>query len=150
MKQRIDYQKVAPEALKGMIEIEKFMASSGLETSLYELVKLRASQINGCAFCIDMHSKDARKAGETEQRIYALNAWKETPFFTDRERAALTWTETLTRISENGVSDEIYNAVREHFEEREMVILTMAIVVINGWNRLAIGLRTVPGSYNPN
>lgn len=147
MKQRINYQKVAPDALKGMLEIESFMAESGLETSLYELVKLRASQINGCAFCIDMHSKDARKAGETEQRIYSLSAWKETPFFTERERAALLWTETLTQISEHEVSDKIYNTVRKHFNERELVILSMAVVVINGWNRLAISFRTVPGSY---
>lgn len=150
MQQRLDYQKIAPDALKGMLEIEKYIAKSGLEFSLYELVKLRASQINGCAYCIDMHTKDARKAGETEQRLYALSAWKETSFYSDRERAALIWTETLTRISENEVSDETYQAVREHFEENELITLTMAIVSINGWNRLAIGFRTVPGSYKSN
>lgn len=147
MQQRLDYQRIAPDALKGMLEIEKYVAKSDLEHSLYELVKLRASQMNGCAYGIDMHTKDARKAGETEQRLYALSAWKETSFYSDRERAALIWTETLTRISENKVSDETYQAVREHFEENELVTLTMAIVVINGWNRLAIGFRTVPGSY---
>jgi AhpD family alkylhydroperoxidase len=149
MKQRIDYYKIAPEALKGMMEIEKYMANSPLERPLYELVKLRASQINGCAYCIDMHSKDARNAGETEQRLYALSAWKETPFFTERERAALLWTEELTKISENEVSDEVYQAVRAHFEEEELVALSMGIVAINGWNRLAIGFRNVPGSYKP-
>jgi AhpD family alkylhydroperoxidase len=112
-------------------------------------MKIRASQINGCAFCLDMHSKDARVAGETEQRLYALSAWRETPFFSERERAALAWTETVTRISENHVSDEAYESVRQHFSEKELVDLTLAIVAINGWNRLAISFRTVPGSYQP-
>lgn len=149
MSERINYQKTAPDALKGMMEIEKYMAESGLEQSLYELVKLRASQINGCAYCIDMHTKDARKAGETEQRLYALNAWRDTDFYSDRERAALRWTEALTLISENGVPDSLYKAVREHFGEEEMVTLTMGIIAINGWNRLAIPFRTEPGSYEP-
>jgi AhpD family alkylhydroperoxidase len=122
---------------------------SGLERSLYELVKTRASQINGCAYCIDMHTKDARKAGETEQRLYTLSAWRETPFYSDRERAALAWTEALTLITENEVPDSLYEATREHFNEQEIVALTMAIVAINGWNRLAIGFRTVPGTYEP-
>jgi AhpD family alkylhydroperoxidase len=112
-------------------------------------VKMRASQINGCAFCLDMHSKDARAAGETEQRLYALDAWRETPFFTDRERAALAWTEAVTRVSETHVPDEIYETVRQHFTEKELVDLTLAIVAINGWNRLAISFRSVPGSYQP-
>lgn len=150
MKKRLNYQTVAPEALKGMLELEKYVAGSGLELSLYELVKLRASQINGCAYCLDMHSKDARQAGETEQRIYALSAWKETPFYTDRERAALAWTEAMTLISENEMSDVLYQEVTKHFTDKEVVALTMAIVAINGWNRLAIAFRVEPGSYNPN
>lgn len=149
MNQRINYQKIAPKALKGMFELEKYLANSGLERSLYELVKLRASQINGCAYCIDMHTKDAREAGETEQRLYALSAWHETPFYSDRERAALKWTEALTLISENDVPDSLYEAVREHFREEELVTLTIAVITINGWNRLAISFRNEPGSYKP-
>jgi AhpD family alkylhydroperoxidase len=149
MKQRLNYAKVAPDALKGMLELEKYVHDSGLERPLYELVKTRASQINKCAYCLDMHTKDARKAGETEQRLYALNAWREAPFYTDRERAALEWTEALTLISENDVPDSLYNSVCEHFNEAELVALTMAIVAINGWNRLAISFRTVPGTYKP-
>ena len=149
MKPRIDYGAVAPDAMKAMVGLEKYVISSGLERSLYELVKTRASQINGCAYCLDMHTKDARKAGETEQRLYALSAWRETPFFTDRERAALEWTEALTVISENEVPDSLYEEVRKSFNESEMVALTMGIIAINGWNRLAIGFRSVPGSYNP-
>lgn len=132
-----------------MFELEKYLANSGLERSLYELVKLRASQINGCAYCIDMHTKDAREAGETEQRLYALNAWRETPFYSERERAALEWTEALTMISENDVPDSLFESVREYFSEQELIVLTMAIVAINGWNRIAISFRTVPGSYKP-
>lgn len=149
MKERLNYAKVAPDALKAMLELEKYVAASGLERSLYELVKTKASQLNGCAYCLDMHTKDARKAGETEQRLYALNAWRETPFYTDRERAALEWTEALTLISENDVPDSLYNEVRKYFDEKEMVALSIAIVAINGWNRLAVGFRTVPGSYKP-
>lgn len=149
MKQRLNYAKIAPDALKGMLEIEQYVNSSRLERSLYELVKTRASQINGCAYCLDMHTKDARKAGETEQRLYALSAWRETPFYTERERAALEWTESLTLISGNDVPDALYDSVRKHFNEAELVALTMSIVAINGWNRLAISFRTVPGSYEP-
>ena len=149
MKPRMDYASVAPDALKAMQELEKYVAGSGLDHRLYELVKTRASQINGCAYCLDMHTKDARKAGETEQRLYALSAWRETPFYTDRERAALEWTEALTLIADNNVSDSLYDSVRLHFDEKEMVALTMSIVAINGWNRLAIGFRSVPGSYQP-
>jgi len=127
--------------------LERFVRTCGLEHSLLELVKTRASQINGCAYCIDMHTKDARAAGETEQRLYALSAWRETPFFSDRERAALEWTEALTLISENDVSDELYEYVRSQFAEQEIVNLTMAVITINGWNRLAIPFRSVPGSY---
>jgi len=149
MEQRLNYTKIAPDALKAMLELEKYVADSGLELSLYELVKTRASQINNCAYCLDMHTKDARKAGETEQRLYALSTWKETPFYTERERAALAWTEALTLISENEVSDALYEATRKYFSEKELVALTMAIVAINGWNRLAISFRTVPGTYEP-
>lgn len=149
MDSRINYHKKAPEALKGMQELEQYLHSSDLEQSLYELVKLRASQINGCAYCIDMHSKDARVVGESEQRIYALNAWRETNFYTDRERAALAWTEELTKISEREVSDELYDETRQYFGEKELVTLTMAVIAINGWNRLAISMRTEPGSYKP-
>lgn len=149
MKERLNYAAVAPGALKAMLEIEKYAAGSGLEHSLYELIKTRASQINGCAYCLDMHTKDARLAGETEQRLYGLSAWRETPFYSERERAALAWTEALTLVSQNEVSDELFQATRNHFNEKEMVNLTMAIIAINGWNRLAIGFRTVPGSYQP-
>lgn len=149
MNPRLDYSKTAPNAIKGLLELEKYVANSGLERPLYELVKIRASQINGCAFCLDMHTKDARKAGETEQRIYALNAWRETPFYTNRERTALDWTEALTLISENEIPDSLYQATQEYFTENEMITLTMAIIAINGWNRLAISFRTVPGSYEP-
>ena len=149
MKPRIKYSENAPEAIKGLLELERYVHGSGLERRLYELVKTRASQINGCAYCLDMHTKDARKAGETEQRLYALRAWREAPFYTDRERAALAWTEALTLISENDVPDALYQATRKHFDEKEIVALTMAIVAINGWNRLAISFRTVPGSYEP-
>jgi AhpD family alkylhydroperoxidase len=127
--------------------LERFVRTCGVEHSLLDLVKTRASQINGCAYCIDMHTKDARAAGETEQRLYALSAWRETPFFSDRERAALEWTEALTLISENDVSDELYEYVRSQFAEQEIVNLTMAVITINGWNRLAIPFRSVPGSY---
>ena len=149
MNARLNYSEVSPDAIKAMYGLEKYVHDSGLERSLYELVKTRASQINGCAYCIDMHTKDARKAGESEQRLYALNAWRETPFYTQRERAALAWTEAITLISENDVSDSLYESARKHFDEKEMVALTMAIVAINGWNRLAIGFRAVPGSYEP-
>ena len=147
MKERLNYAAVAPDAFKAMLEMEKYVQNSGLEHTLYELVKTRASQINGCAYCLDMHTKDARLAGETEQRLYALNAWRETPFYSERERAALAWAEALTLISQNEVSDELYNATRNHFNEKEIMALSMAIIAINGWNRLAISFRKLPGSY---
>lgn len=148
-KKRLDYYKVDPKSIKGMLELEKYVAGSSLERSLYELVKIRASQINGCAYCIDMHTKDARKAGETEQRIYALSAWRETSFYSKRERAALAWTEAVTLISENHISDTLYEEVQKYFNEKEHLALTMAIVAINGWNRLAISFQVEPGTYNP-
>ncbi len=132
-----------------MRNLEDYVQSSGLEHGLLDLVKLRASQINGCAYCIDMHTKDARARGETEQRLYALDAWEETPFYTERERAALAWTEAVTRVFDGHVPDAVYETARKQFSEKELVNLTLAIVAINGWNRLAISFRTVPGSYQP-
>lgn len=149
MQPRIDAAKVAPEGAKAMLGLEKYVRSSGLEQSLLELVKFRASQINGCAYCIDMHTKDARAHGESEQRLYALTAWRETPFYTDRERAALAWTEAVTEVAQTHVPDDVYELARQHFSEKELVDLTLAIVAINGWNRLAISLRMVPGTYQP-
>jgi len=148
MNARIDTSKYTG-ALQAMYGLERHVRESGLETSLLELVRMRASQINGCAFCLDMHSKDARAEGETEQRLYALSAWRETPFFTDRERAALEWTEALTEIAHSHVPDELYERVRKQFTEAELVNLTMVVVSINGWNRIAISLRQVPGTYQP-
>jgi AhpD family alkylhydroperoxidase len=130
---------------RAMLQLQKAVDGSGLEPSLLELMKIRASQINGCAFCIDMHTRDARAAGESEQRIYALNAWRETPFFSPRERAALTWTEAVTLVSQTHVPDAVYDEVRAQFDEREIVSLTFAVVAINGWNRLAISFRQAPG-----
>ena len=150
MQARLDAQKVAPAAYRAMAALEGYVrTSSRLEPALLELVRVRASQINGCAFCLDMHTKDARANGETEQRLYALPAWRETPFFTDRERAALAWTDAITLISHDHAPDEIYAAVRQRFTEEELVNLTLAIVTINGWNRLCIGFRVVPGAYQP-
>jgi AhpD family alkylhydroperoxidase len=135
--------------MKALVALGTTVEGSGLEASLIELVKIRASQINGCAFCIDMHWKDLRAAGESEQRLYELNAWRETPFYSERERAALEWTEAVTLVSEGHVPGEVYERVREHFDEKELVDLTMAVVAINGWNRIAISTRAVPGSYQP-
>lgn len=149
MKERIDAMKVAPGAYKAMMALETYVRQSGLERPLLELVRMRASQINGCAYCIDMHSKDARAAGESEQRLYELDAWRETPFYTERERAALEWTEALTLVHQGHVPDEVYESVRKHFSEKELVDLTAAVVAINAWNRIAISLRSVPGTYQP-
>ncbi len=145
----MDYTKADPDGYKAMSALEHYVRQSGLEPSLLELVKTRASQINGCAFCLDMHTKDARAQGETEQRLHTLAAWHETPFFSERERAALAWTETVTRVSETHVPDDAYESVCRHFTDKELVDLTLAIVAINGWNRLAIAFRAVPGSYQP-
>ena len=149
MQSRLEYKKIAPAAYRAMRELETYVQQSGLEPSLLELVKTRTSQINGCAYCIDMHTKDARARGECEQRLYALNAWEETPFFTERERAALAWTEAVTEVAKDHVPDEMYALVRQQFTEKELVDLTMAIIAINGWNRLSISFRTVPGTYQP-
>ena len=149
MTERIDYKKVAPDAYKAMQGIEAYLRRSELERSLLELVKTRVSQINGCAHCLDMHTKEARVAGETEQRLYLLPAWREAPFYSDRERAALAWAEAVTLISGNGVPDELYAEARRHFDEKSLVDLTLAIIGINGWNRLAVPFRSETGSYRP-
>src|SRR5579864_6986552 len=149
MEPRMDYAKASPQAVQAMLGLEKYVRQSGLETSLLDLIKLRASQINGCAYCIDMHSKDARASGESEQRLYALDAWRETPFYSDREPAALEWTEAVTLVNATHVPDEVYESVRKHFNEKELMDLTLAVVAINGWNRLAISFRAVPGTYQP-
>jgi AhpD family alkylhydroperoxidase len=147
MQPRIDYRKFAQEPLKHMLGLEKYIAESGLEPKLVHLVKMRASQINGCAYCLDMHSIDARAAGESEQRLYTLEAWRETPFFSDRERAALAWTESLTLISQTHAPDDVYADLQKHFTEKEIVDLTFVVGAINLWNRLAISTRALPGHY---
>ena len=149
MSERINYAKVTPEGYRAMSGLERYVRGSGLEPSLLELVKLRASQINGCAYCIDMHWKDARARGESEQRLYGLMAWRESPYYTQRERAALAWTEAVTLIAGSHVPDELYEEVRQSFNETELANLTFALVAINGWNRLAISFRTEPGTYQP-
>ncbi len=149
MKPRIEYGKFASGARDAMLGLENYVHGTGLDPALLELVKIRASQINGCAYCLDMHTKDARARGEKEQRLYAVVAWHEAPFFTERERAALAWTEAVTRVAKTRVPDDVYELARAHFGEKELVDLTLAVVAINGWNRLAIAFRTVPGSYKP-
>ena len=147
MERRFDYQKFSPEPVQAMRAIEKYIAGCGLDHKFVHLLKLRASQINGCAFCIDMHSIDAREAGETEQRLYALNAWRDTPFFSDRERAGLAWVEALTLVSESHVSDDVYDEARRHFSEKEIFDLTFIASTINAWNRIAVASRTPAGTY---
>ena len=147
MKPRIDYAQASPKAVQAMRALQAAVNDCGLEHGLLELVKMRASQINGCAYCLDMHSKDARAAGETEQRLYLLSAWRETPFYSQRERAALAWAEAVTQVSMNELSDTLYAEVRAHFDEKAMVELTLAIIAINGWNRLAIAFRADVGGY---
>jgi AhpD family alkylhydroperoxidase len=149
MEPRINYGKVAPGVRKAMMGLETYANNCGLERSLLDLVRLRASQINGCAYCIDMHAKDLRAGGESEQRIYLLDAWRESPDYTDRERAALAWTEAVTLVTDGHVPEDVYQQVRQQFSEEELVNLTLAIVAINGWNRLSISFRTLPGSYQP-
>lgn len=147
MTPRIDYAAVAPEAARSLFGLEKYLRQCGLQHSLLELVKIRCSQINGCAYCLDMHTKDARAAGETEQGIYTLPAWRETPFFTDRERAALAWAERITLVASGGVPQELFDRIREQFSEKELADLTWAIVAINAWNRIALTFGSVVGSY---
>ena len=148
MEPRFDYQKATQEPLRAMFALEKYLSSCGLDAKLLNLVKIRASQINGCGYCLDMHTKDARAAGETEQRLYTVIAWRETPFFSEREQAALAWTEAVTLIG-GGVPDTVFKEARMHFSEKELVDLTWAAVAINAWNRIAISARAVPGSYQP-
>ena len=145
---RVDVTKY-PDAVKAMYGLERVARERGIERKLLHLIKTRVSQINGCAYCIDMHTKDARAEGETEQRLYGLSAWQETPFYTPRERAALEWAETLTLIASHHVPDELYARTREHFTEAELVGLTLAVIAINGWNRIAIPFRAEVGSYQP-
>jgi len=149
MEQRIDYSAQAAGVYKAMRGLESYLHTCGLEANLIHLIKLRASQLNGCAYCLDMHWKDLRAAGENEQRLYSLDAWRECPYYTERERAALTWTEAVTLITDGHVSDDVYEAVRPHFNEKELADLTLAIATINAWNRLAIAARTTPGTYQP-
>jgi AhpD family alkylhydroperoxidase len=139
-----DSLQVSPAAYKAMAGLQAYVDQSGLERSLLELVKIRASQLNGCAFCLVMHTTDARKLGESDERMHLLNAWREAPVFSERERAALAWTEALTLITEGHVPDDVYEQARRHFSEKELVDLTAAIVVINGWNRVAIAFRATP------
>lgn len=149
--ERLNFKRLVPAAYRAMLALESYVHETGLESSLLELVKMRASQINGCAYCLDMHSKDARAAGETEQRLYVLNAWREAPFYTERERAALAWTESVTLVNESHVPEDVYQQARAHFSEEELVNLTItiAIVAINGWNRLEVSFRGIPGRYTP-
>jgi AhpD family alkylhydroperoxidase len=146
---RIDCARVAPDAARAMIGLERYLATSRIEGPLRELVKLRASLLNGCAYCIDMHTKDARAHGEIEQRLYGLAAWRETPFYTQRERAALAWTDAVTLVSETHVPDDVFEAARAQFSEEELVDLTIVMVTINAWNRIAISFRSEVGSYQP-
>jgi AhpD family alkylhydroperoxidase len=149
MESRIAFAKVAPGAYRAMLGLEEYLHQSGLEQSLIDLVKLRASQVNGCAYCIDMHWKDLRALGESEQRLYGLDAWEESPYYSDRERAALAWTEAVTNLRDGHVRDEVYENVRKHFSEKELADLTFAVAAINAWNRLAISARTEAGKYQP-
>jgi AhpD family alkylhydroperoxidase len=144
---RVDYGEVLPEAVEAMSSLERVVRHSELEPQLLELVRMRASQLNGCAYCLDMHSKDARARGENEQRLHVLAAWREAPFYSERERAALTWCEALTLLPVNGAPDDAYSEVAAQFADEELVALTLAIVAINGWNRFAVGLRSPVGGY---
>lgn len=147
MNERLEYARESPAGHRAFLALNQFVENCGLEHSLLELIKIRASQINGCAFCLDMHTIDARAAGESEQRIYLLDGWREAPFYSDRERAALAWTEAVTLVSETHVPDDVYEEARRHFSEEELVNLTWAVVTINGWNRMAIAFRAQPGNY---
>lgn len=149
MESRLNYYKAAPEAFGIMLKFEEYAKTTGFDRKLVELIKIRASQINGCAYCLDMHTKDARHIGETEQRIYLLNAWREAPFYSDAERSVLELTEAVTLIANNGVPDDLYQRVREHFDEKQYVDLIILINTINCWNRLSISMKNVPGDYKP-
>lgn len=146
MNARLDYYSVAPDAVQALSGLETYLAGSGLGKPLLELVKLRASQLNECAFCIDLHSRHARKGGEDERRLYLLTAWRESPGYSDRERAALAWTDAVTRLTDGHVSDQVYSTVSPHFSEKELADLTLAVGTINAWNRLCISFRSIPGT----
>jgi AhpD family alkylhydroperoxidase len=147
MKERIRYEQAAPGAYRAMAGLERYLHDCSVEQPLIHLIKLRASQLNGCAYCVDMHWKDLRALGETEQRLYSLVVWRECPWYSERERAALAWTEAVTLVADGQVPDEAYEAARPHFDERELADLTLAVATINAWNRLAIAARTTPGTY---
>lgn len=149
MEQRLDYSKNGMDALKAMYGLEMYLAKSSIEPKLLHLIKFRVSQINGCAYCLDMHSKDLRAEGETEQRLYLLDAWRESPFYSERERAALEWAETVTLVSQTHVPDDVFERVKKEFNDKELIDLTMAVVTINSWNRISIAFRTTPGTYQP-
>jgi AhpD family alkylhydroperoxidase len=149
MEQRINVLEAGQGAMKAMLGLSAYLSKSGLEKQLLELLDFRVSQINGCAYCLDMHSKDLRAAGETEQRLYMLSAWRESPVYTERERAALAWAEAVTLVADSRVPDDVYEQARTQFGEEELVNLTLAVVAINGWNRLNIAFRTEAGGYKP-
>jgi len=149
MRPRFNMPHLSPGGYKAMVGLETYLATCGLEIGLIHLIKLRVSQINGCAYCIDMHWKDLRAASETEQRLYGLDAWEESPYYTDRERAAFAWAEAITNLHDGHVSDAAYETVRQHFNEKEISDLTIAVATINSWNRLAIAARSEPGKYHP-
>ena len=149
MQARIDYYKLSPGGYKAMLGLEQYLSHSGLEKKLLHMIKLRVSQINGCAYCLDMHWKDLQAEGESEQRMYSLDAWRETPYYSDRERAALAWTEAVTLITQGHVEDEVYEQAQQQFSEKELADLTLAVAAINAWNRLAISSRTPAGNYRP-
>jgi len=147
MESRLDYQQIAPGAVQAMRALETYVRQSGLERSLLHLIKTRASQINGCAYCLEMHTREARADGESEARLYLLDAWRESPGYSERERAALAWTEAVTLVADSHIADEVYRSASQQFTQKELVDLTMAVIAINGWNRLAIGFRALPAKY---
>jgi AhpD family alkylhydroperoxidase len=149
MQPRIDYYKLSPGGVKAMLGLEHYLKESGLDQKLLHLIKLRVSQINGCAYCLDMHWKDLQAEGEDQQRMYSLDAWRETPYYSDQERAALAWAEAVTSISDGHVPDAVYEEARQHFNEQQLADLTLAVTTINAWNRLSIAFRLVPGTYQP-
>lgn len=149
MQPRLNPAKVAPNGYAAMVGLEKYLATCGLDHGLIHMLKLRASQINGCAYCIDMHWKDARARGETEQRLYGLAAWEESPYYNERERAALAWTEAVIRVAETHVPDSVFEEVKKHYSEKEIADLTLVLATISAWNRIAIAFRSPAGSYQP-
>jgi AhpD family alkylhydroperoxidase len=149
MEPRIDFYRLSPDGYKAMLGLEHYLSKSKVENKLLHLIKLRVSQMNGCAFCLDMHWKDLRVEGETEQRMYSLDAWREAPYYTDRERAALAWAEAVTNITDGHAPDELFEEARQYFSEQELLDLTLAVATINSWNRISIAFRVVPGTYQP-